>query len=88
MERECPGPYEVFTDKYGNIRKDCSACTLPHDGIEQSWRFIQMWIATAPPWDKQPQSNEKIKKYGHLVKTAFDRSDIAWASSQVEGGEP
>ncbi|ESQ15099.1 MAG TPA: cobalamine-related hypothetical metal-binding protein CrdX [Chromatiaceae bacterium] len=85
MERECPGPYKVFTDKYANIRKDCSDCTLPHDGIEQSWRFIQMWIATAPAWDKTPQSNEKIKKYAQLVKTTFDNKDIEWATKQVEG---
>jgi hypothetical protein len=26
LERECPGPYKVFTDKYDNIRKDCSEC--------------------------------------------------------------
>jgi Zn-finger protein len=85
LERECPGPYKVFTDKYDNIRKDCSECNLPHDGIEQSWRFIQMWVATASPWDKTPQSREKIRKYAQLVKTTFDPKDIEWASTQVAG---
>jgi len=88
MERECPGPYKVFTDKYNNIRKDCSECNLPHAGIEQSWRFIQMWVATAPAWDKAPQSSEKIRKYAQLVKTTFDHKDIEWATSQIEGDGP
>lgn len=48
---KCPGPYTVFTDKNGITRKDCSACTLPHNGIEQSWRFIQTWLERPEPWD-------------------------------------
>jgi hypothetical protein len=43
-----------------------------------------MWVATAPVWDRTPQSSEKIKKYGQLVKTTFDHKDIEWATTQVE----
>lgn len=83
MDRACPGPYKVFTDKYGNTRKDCSDCALPHDGIESSWRFIQMWVATAPAWDRLPQSPGRIRAFSQQVKSTFDQDDIAWASSQV-----
>jgi len=48
---KCPGPYTVFTDKNGLTRKDCSACKLPHDGYEQSWRFCQLWLTEPVPWD-------------------------------------
>ena len=48
---KCPGPYKVFQDKNGITRKDCSACILPHNGIEQSWRFIQDWLERPEPWD-------------------------------------
>ena len=58
---ECPGPYEMFTDKYGDYRKDCTNCTLPHDGYEQSWNFIMKWMEVKPlPWDGSPQSRENI----------------------------
>jgi Zn-finger protein len=83
LERACPGPYKVFTDKYGNTRKDCSDCALPHDGIDASWRFIQMWVATAPPWDGLPQSRDRIRAFSQHVRATFDHADIAWASSQV-----
>lgn len=48
---ECPGPYIVFKDKDGIIRKDCSNCKLPHDGFLQSWRFIQQWLKKPIQWD-------------------------------------
>ncbi len=86
LERACPGPYKVFTDKYGNTRKDCSDCALPHDGIEQSWRFIQIWVAVAPSWDELPQSRARIREFSQQVKARFDQSDIAWASIQT--GDP
>ena len=38
---DCKGTYTIFTDKHGAERKDCSACILPHNGIEKSWNFIQ-----------------------------------------------
>jgi len=41
---ECPGPYTLFEDKNGIIRKDCSACILPHNGYKSSWAFIQRWL--------------------------------------------
>lgn len=88
MERACPGPYKVFTDKYGNTRKDCSDCALPHDGIEQSWRFIQMWVAVAPRWDKLPQSRERIRESSLQVKATFDQADIAWASIYTGAEQP
>lgn len=83
IDKECPGPYKVFTNKYGNRQKDCSNCNLNHDGIEQSWRFIQMWVPTSPKWDEQEQTTDKIRKYAHLVKTTFDHSDIAWATNNA-----
>jgi Zn-finger protein len=58
---ECPGPYEVFTDKHGNKRKDCSACNLPHNGLEKSWNFIQHWLENPKPWDGQPQTEQRMK---------------------------
>ncbi|MFD2234880.1 cysteine-rich small domain-containing protein [Phaeospirillum tilakii] len=52
----CPGPYKAFTSKNGVRRKDCSACTLPHDGYKQSWGFIQKWLAEPVPWDGGEQT--------------------------------
>lgn len=46
---ECPGPYTVL--EYDGVkRKDCSACTLPHNGIHKSWNFIQHWMKDPKPW--------------------------------------
>ena len=84
MNQQCPGPYKVFTDKYGRVRKDCSDCALNHDGIDQSWRFIQMWASTAPIWDYESQSSAKIKRYAQLVKASFDHADISWAVDQID----
>ena len=53
---ECPGPYKVFTDKHGNKRKDCSNCTLPHDGYHASWNFIQKWLENPKIWGGHEQS--------------------------------
>lgn len=47
---ECPGPYTVFEDKNGNKRKDCSLCSLPHEGYNKSWWFIQSWLENPEPW--------------------------------------
>lgn len=82
---ECPGPYKVFTDKYGRVRKDCMDCSLNHDGIEQSWNFIQIWLSNSPLWDGTEQSKDKIKKYSHLVKSKFDKKDIEWAKNNGMG---
>jgi len=61
---ECPGPYEVLT--YGGVkRKDCSKCTLPHDGIEKSWNFIQLWLDKPIPWSglpADPKTANKLRK--------------------------
>lgn len=58
---ECPGPYEVFTDKHGNVRKDCTNCKLPHDGWEASWNFIQKWLENPKIWNGQPQTTTRRK---------------------------
>jgi Zn-finger protein len=47
---ECPGPYLVYFDKYGNARKDCSACNLNHEGIA-AWNFIQKWLKNPTIWN-------------------------------------
>jgi Zn-finger protein len=59
---ECPGPYEVFTDANGVTRKDCSACTLPHDGYQASWAFIQRWLAKPVVWDGHSQHERYMRK--------------------------
>lgn len=51
---KCPGDYRVFTDRNGLVRKNCTDCTLPHDGYKRSWKFIQLWLAKLEPWDNQP----------------------------------
>lgn len=83
MHLECPGPYKVFISKYGKVTKDCSSCALPHDGIEQSWRFIQMWVPTAPLWDGKEQSPEKIRSLSEMVKEKFDMTDLKWATDSL-----
>jgi hypothetical protein len=59
-------------------------CALPHDGIEQSWKFIQRWVSVAPVWDKEVQSVEKIRGYSALVKEKFDESDLLWAEEAIK----
>ncbi|ABN78653.1 cysteine-rich small domain-containing protein [Cereibacter sphaeroides] len=54
---ECPGPYQTYTDRNGLVRKDCSGCTLPHDGYLQSWNFIQKWLEYPQPWSGRPQTD-------------------------------
>jgi len=61
MHLECPGPYEVFTGPDGVKRKDCSACNLPHKGIERSWKFIQAWMKNPVPWNGEPQTEQRLK---------------------------
>ena len=56
---ECPGPYKVFTDANGVTRKDCSDCTLPHNGYRGSWNFIQKWLKQPVIWD----GHEQKKRY-------------------------
>lgn len=48
---ECPGPYVVFKGVDGVIRKDCTACILPHDGFFKSWNFIQHWLKNPTAWE-------------------------------------
>ena len=58
---QCPGPYEVFTDKHGIKRKDCSACKLNHDGLERSWKFIQRWLEQPVTWDGSEQTERRMR---------------------------
>ena len=51
VQLKCPGPYVAFKDKNGIMRKDCSACTLPHHGYDKSWSFIQKWLEKPEAWD-------------------------------------
>jgi len=81
---ECPGPYEVFTDKHGNLRKDCTNCALPHDGIQQSWNFIQIWLSNPILWSKQKQSPEAIKLYKKHIQQYFNPEDIKWAENTLK----
>lgn len=73
---KCPGPYRVFVDRNGVTRKNCTDCTLPHDGFERSWKFIQVWLGKLAPWDGQPQAERRLRT---------DRSGTAAAD---DGGEP
>ncbi|MBB5049705.1 Zn-finger protein [Rhodopseudomonas rhenobacensis] len=59
---ECPGPYQVFTDGNGLRRKDCSACTLPHNGYRRSWNFIQRWLERPKIWDGHDQDPRRLKQ--------------------------
>ena len=47
---ECPGTYAVIMDADGVSRKDCSQCTLPHDGFKTSWHIMNI-----SKWQKQPE---------------------------------
>lgn len=59
---ECPGPYQVFTSANGVRRKDCSACTLPHDGYHQSWNFIQRWLEYPVVWSGEAQTEPPTRR--------------------------
>ena len=58
---ECPGPYKVFEDANGLKRKDCTDCYLNHNGIEQSWNFIQTWMTYPLPWSGEEQTYKFTK---------------------------
>ena len=51
---ECPGPYTVIEDADGKPRKDCSMCTLPHDGYDRSWKLMNLthWQRDPKPWSE------------------------------------
>ncbi len=57
---DCPGPYRVVTDSRGIARKDCRACTLPHDGQTASWRFIRAWLRRPVPWTGAEQTRPQL----------------------------
>jgi Zn-finger protein len=58
---ECPGPYSVIVDRNGMKRKDCSACTLLHNGYKKAWNFIQRWLEKPVIWDGHEQDPNRIK---------------------------
>jgi Zn-finger protein len=72
---ECPGPYRVFTDANGVTRKDCSACTLPHDGYEASWSFIQKWLERPVVWKGDPQQERYMRKARRMQAKPEDGGD-------------
>lgn len=59
---ECPGPYKVMVSANGVTRKDCSACTLPHDGHAQSWNFIQKWLDYPVVWKGAAQTDPPTRR--------------------------
>ncbi len=59
---ECPGPYEVYTDANGLRRKNCTACSLNHDGYQASWAFIQKWLKKPVIWDGHEQDPRYLRK--------------------------
>ncbi|MBK1665404.1 cobalamine-related hypothetical metal-binding protein CrdX [Rhodospirillum rubrum] len=61
---ECPGPYKVYTDKNGLTRKDCTNCTLPHDGYLASWNFIQKWLERPVIWSGAAQTTPPTRRPG------------------------
>jgi len=52
----------VFEDKNGLRRKDCSACSLNHDGYRASWAFIQKWLEQPVIWNGHEQSPRYLPK--------------------------
>ena len=59
---ECPGPYLLYTDSRGQQRKDCTHCTLPHDGYEASWKFIQKYMNDPVIWTVHEQNPKYLRK--------------------------
>jgi Zn-finger protein len=53
---QCPGTYHIIIDGQHQPRKDCSACTLPHDGYDTSWQLIQHWLQHPQLW--QPEHDQ------------------------------
>lgn len=49
---ECKGTYTTFTDKHGQIRKDCTHCTLPHHGFANSWKAMQKGLERPVIWEQ------------------------------------
>lgn len=84
IDKECPGPYKTIQGKYREEIKDCSGCTLPHNGFLKSWKFIQRWAATAPIWCGGKQSQQRIGLFSSVVRQRFDASDIQWATLETD----
>ena len=61
---ECKGPYIVFKDKHGLNRKDCSACSIVHNGKVKSWKFVQKSVKKPVIWQGQEQDPRILKKFG------------------------
>lgn len=49
---ECPGDYEILNSG-GVKRKDCSSCTIVHNGYNKSWNLVQHWLKNPVPWTEK-----------------------------------
>ncbi|MBE1236145.1 hypothetical protein IHV25_00525 [Phaeovibrio sulfidiphilus] len=78
---QCIGPYKIFIDKHGTARKDCSACTLPHDGYEGSWKFIQHGMQKLVLWDGKPSRAEQRKA---AAREGLPENDTASGSPESD----
>lgn len=68
----CPGPYQIFIDRYGIERKDCSNCNLNHKGINKSWNFIQHWLNLNMKMLGSPpvEMKKKIRRLSTTLQTS------------------
>jgi Zn-finger protein len=82
---ECPGPYQVYTDKNGLKRKDCSACTLPHNGYRNAWNFIQKWLERPVIWDGHEQTSPPVRRPGRAQRTPATADRAGPAGSNGTG---
>jgi len=74
---ECPGPYKVFVDKNGMKRKDCTDCTLPHNGYKKSWNFIQKWLEKPVSWKGGKSRQVYMKEIRDVIEQAKEVRDNA-----------
>jgi Zn-finger protein len=77
---KCPGPYEVFHDKNGKIRKDCSACKIPHDGYEKSWNIMQKYLKDPEIWMGESAIAQK-----HAQEVEYPREETKLPFKEFQG---
>jgi len=78
---QCPGPYEVYKDKYGNNRKDCSACKIVHDGHTRAWKIIQKWTENPKLWSGEAQHKQRMNA---AVKVEHPRKQSNLSTGESE----
>ena len=76
---ECPGPYEVFYDKNGLKRKDCSACKVVHDGYQKSWNIVQRYLERPIIWDGAPA---RTTKHAQVVEHPREETKLPFKKFQ------